>query len=686
MTWASSTTAEATINADRPGHRGGRRASRTISATPRGGERQHGPTVAPGTAHHHDHGAARGDVGSGVQRHPRGHRRNAALHLVARERHAAVRDWAPSTAAGVISGTPTATGTSSFTVKVTAGAQSVTKTLSITVTPSVAMIWPSNPDARHRRRRRYEPGDAGCEVPAPMWLASSRVCASTRPVPTPARTSGILWSSTGQSLATVALHGRDELGLAAGRTSRAPVAITGQHGLRRILLRATTATTAATSTTSRRRAWTRRRCTRSRPASPAATACTRYGAAGTFPTSTYQVAQLLGGRGLQRPAGADADVDRGHPGQSRRSRRGATQQYTATGTYSDSSTQNLTSQVTWASSNTAAATINVDRAGDRGCRPGPRPSLATLGSRERQHRAHRHSRGRSRITTTALPVATVGAAYTATLAATGGTPPYMWFAGEWDAARRADPRDQHGGDLGYSDGDRHLQLQRRGHRSGLGQRDGAAEHHGELLDARRSGRPIPRRPSWTAATRSPGRVGVKFVSEVPGFVSGVRFYKSSGQYGGRTSATCGRTPEPRLATVTFSGDEVLGWEQMNFSTPVAVPLRHPLPRVLLRAQRALQRKLRLLRDPASTRTRCTRWPTRRRGGNGVFSSTAPRASFPTSTYRSHELLGRRGVQRAGDRAADVDRGDAGPIRRWASAGPRSSSRPPARTPTRAPRT
>ena len=37
--------------------------------------------------------------------------------------------------------------------------------------------------------------------------------------------------------------------------------------------------------------------------------------------------------------------------------KGTTQQFTATGTYSDSSTQNLTSSVTWSSSNTAAATI-----------------------------------------------------------------------------------------------------------------------------------------------------------------------------------------------------------------------------------------------------------------------------------------------------------------------------------------
>ena len=39
--------------------------------------------------------------------------------------------------------------------------------------------------------------------------------------------------------------------------------------------------------------------------------------------------------------------------------KGLTQQFTATGTYSDSSTQNLTSQVTWASATPAVATINT---------------------------------------------------------------------------------------------------------------------------------------------------------------------------------------------------------------------------------------------------------------------------------------------------------------------------------------
>ena len=39
--------------------------------------------------------------------------------------------------------------------------------------------------------------------------------------------------------------------------------------------------------------------------------------------------------------------------------KGLTQQFTATGTFSDSTTQNLTSQVTWASATTSVATINA---------------------------------------------------------------------------------------------------------------------------------------------------------------------------------------------------------------------------------------------------------------------------------------------------------------------------------------
>ena len=47
---------------------------------------------------------------------------------------------------------------------------------------------------------------------------------------------------------------------------------------------------------------------------------------------------------------------------------GATQQFTATGTYSDGSTQNITSQATWTSSKHGGGDHQCQRAGDSGFR------------------------------------------------------------------------------------------------------------------------------------------------------------------------------------------------------------------------------------------------------------------------------------------------------------------------------
>jgi len=58
---------------------------------------------------------------------------------------------------------------------------------------------------------------------------------------------------------------------------------------------------------------------------------------------------------------------------------GNAQQFIATGTYSDSSTQNLTSSVTWSSSNTAALAVNSSGVG-LGLIPGTASLQATLGS------------------------------------------------------------------------------------------------------------------------------------------------------------------------------------------------------------------------------------------------------------------------------------------------------------------
>ncbi len=64
-------------------------------------------------------------------------------------------------------------------------------------------------------------------------------------------------------------------------------------------------------------------------------------------------------------------------------------------------------------------------------------------------------------------------------------------------------------------------------------------------------------------------LGVKFRSDVNGYITGVRFYKGSANTGthiGNLWTTTGTL----LATATFTNETATGWQQVNFSAPVAV--------------------------------------------------------------------------------------------------------------------
>ena len=64
-------------------------------------------------------------------------------------------------------------------------------------------------------------------------------------------------------------------------------------------------------------------------------------------------------------------------------------------------------------------------------------------------------------------------------------------------------------------------------------------------------------------------VGVKFRSTVSGFISGIRFYKSSTNTGMHVG-TLWTSTGGQLARATFSGESSSGWQQVNFASPVAV--------------------------------------------------------------------------------------------------------------------
>jgi hypothetical protein len=64
-------------------------------------------------------------------------------------------------------------------------------------------------------------------------------------------------------------------------------------------------------------------------------------------------------------------------------------------------------------------------------------------------------------------------------------------------------------------------------------------------------------------------VGVKFTSDVPGTITGIRFYKGVGNTGTHVGHlwTFGGT---LLASATFTGETASGWQQVKFTTPVTI--------------------------------------------------------------------------------------------------------------------
>ena len=80
-------------------------------------------------------------------------------------------------------------------------------------------------------------------------------------------------------------------------------------------------------------------------------------------------------------------------------------------------------------------------------------------------------------------------------------------------------------------------------------------------DADRGGR--------VATTRTRRRSGVQFQASSSGFITGVRFYKEVARYRGAYRELV-ELVGPLLARGTFSGETASGWQELDFSAPVAV--------------------------------------------------------------------------------------------------------------------
>ena len=77
-------------------------------------------------------------------------------------------------------------------------------------------------------------------------------------------------------------------------------------------------------------------------------------------------------------------------------------------------------------------------------------------------------------------------------------------------------------------------------------------------------------PKLAAADdNTPTELGMRFTSSVSGYVTGVRFYKASGNTGTHTGSLWSSSGT-KLAAATFSGESSTGWQTATFPTAVAI--------------------------------------------------------------------------------------------------------------------
>ncbi|MFN0145376.1 MAG: Ig-like domain-containing protein [Dehalococcoidia bacterium] len=139
-------------------------------------------------------------------------------------------------------------------------------------------------------------------------------------------------------------------------------------------------------------------------------------------------------------------------------------------------------------------------------------------------------------------------------------------------------------------------------------------------------------PPATDGDTSSTIVGVKFRSDVAGFISGIRFYKAAvntGVHTGKLWTAAG----VELGSVTFTGETASGWQQATFATPIAIAANTtyiasyiaPAGRYSVANQGFANAgvdapPLRALQNGVD-------------GGNGVYAYSASHV-FPSNTYQS----------------------------------------------------
>jgi len=177
------------------------------------------------------------------------------------------------------------------------------------------------------------------------------------------------------------------------------------------------------------------------------------------------------------------------------------------------------------------------------------------------------------VSTSSLPNGTQSLAYSQSLAAAGGTTPYTW-----SLVSGALPPG--------------LNLSSGGQVAGTPSSTGTSNFTVQVTDSSNPVQTATRGLSITVVAASGGcpctiwpstvvpsvvdvgadtavELGVSFKSDVSGYITGIRFYKSSANTGVHVGNLWSSTGT-LMASGTFTGETSSGWQQVNFSSPVAI--------------------------------------------------------------------------------------------------------------------
>ena len=148
----------------------------------------------------------------------------------------------------------------------------------------------------------------------------------------------------------------------------------------------------------------------------------------------------------------------------------------------------------------------------------------------------------------------------------------------------------------------------------------------------RSGRRPGRRASGRTADPSAGGARTRFRSDIGGFITAIRFYKSSADVGPHVG-NLWTEGGGLLASVTFTGETASGWQEVALPSPVAIAANTTYVVSYHTGLGQLHRERRLLRARAASTTAPPR-AAGRRGRLRTASIATARRGFPDQTFAS----------------------------------------------------